>query len=193
MLSGVRRGILGGTFDPPHLAHLVAGEVAYRQLALDLVTFLPAGAPWQKSGRPVSAALHRWEMISRAVRDVSYFEADDREVRREGPTFTADTLAEFDEGEELVLIVGADAARGIRSWHRWEYVLGRARLAVAPRPGTERSEVEDVLPLGFDWLDMPLMMLSGTEIRERARAGKAVRFMVPDPVWEYARDHQVYG
>jgi nicotinate-nucleotide adenylyltransferase len=189
----VRRGILGGTFDPPHVAHLIAGEVAFRDLHLDVVTFVPAGAPWQKADRRVSDAEHRWQMTRRAVRGISYFEADEREVRRNGWTYTADTLAEFDPGEELVLILGADAARGLRTWQRWEYVVSRAHLAVAPRPGIERDEVDEAIPVSFTWLDMPLLLLSGTTIRQRANAGKTIRFMVAAPVWDYIEDHNVYG
>lgn len=188
----MRRGILGGTFDPPHVAHLIAGEVAYRDLDLDVVSFVPAGAPWQKADRVVSDAEHRWQMTCRAVRDVPYFEADEREVRRDGWTYTADTLAEYDPDEELVLILGADAARGIRTWQRWEYVLERAHVAVAPRPGVEPDEVEEAIPVPFTWLDMPLLLLSGTKIRTRALAGKTIRFMVPEPVWQYVQDRGVY-
>ena len=175
------------------MAHLVAGEVAYRDLNLDVVTFVPAGAPWQKADRRVSDAEHRWQMTCRAVRGVSYFEADEREVRRDGWTFTADTLAEFDPAEELVLILGADAARGLRTWQRWEQVVSRAQLAVAPRPGIDRAEVEAAIPIPFTWLDMPLLLLSGTTIRRRAEAGKTCRFMVAGPVWEYIEDQHVYG
>lgn len=189
----MRRGILGGTFDPPHVAHLIAGEVAYRDLHLDVVTFVPAGAPWQKADRKVSDGEHRWQMTCLAVQGVDYFEADEREVRRDGWTYTADTLAEFDPEDELVLILGADAARGIQTWQRWEYVLSRAHVAVAPRPGVDRAEVESAIPVSFTWLDMPLLLLSGTTIRGRVEANKTVRFMVADPVWGYLEDHDVYG
>jgi nicotinate-nucleotide adenylyltransferase len=175
------------------VAHLIAGEVAYRDLNLDVVTFVPAGAPWQKADRRVSDPEHRWQMTCRAVRDVPYFEADEREVRRDGWTYTADTLAEFDQREELVLILGADAARGIQSWQRWEYIVERARLAVAPRPGVDTGEVEEAIPVPFLWLDMPLLLLSGTTIRLRAVAGKTCRFMVAEPVWKYIEDYQIYG
>ncbi len=189
----MRRGILGGTFDPPHVAHLIAGEVAYRDLRLDVVTFVPAGAPWQKADRRVSDAEHRWQMTRCAVEGISYFEADEREVRRDGWTYTADTLAEFNREDELVLILGADAAEDIRTWQRWEYVLSRAHLAVAPRPGVDRERVEAAVADPFTWLDMPLLLLSGTTIRERAIAGKTVRFMVAETVWQYIEDHNVYG
>ena len=175
------------------MAHLIAGEVAYRDLHLDVVTFVPAGAPWQKADRKVSDAEHRWQMTCLAVQAVDYFDADEREVRRDGWTYTADTLADFDPDEELVLILGADAARGIQTWQRWEYVLSRAHVAVAPRPGVDRAEVESAIPVSFTWLDMPLLLLSGTTIRRRVEANKTFRFMVADPVWRYLEDHNVYG
>jgi len=188
----VRRGILGGTFDPPHLAHLVAGEAAYRELGLDVVSFLPAGRPWQKAGLGVSAAAHRWEMTRRAVAGVSYFVADDREVARDGWTYTADTLATFPRDEELVLILGADAAAGFPTWHRPEAVLARARLAVMGRPGVEAAVVEAAVG-GVHWLDAPLLAVSGTLLRARRRAGKSLRFLVPDPVLDYIESAGLYA
>ncbi len=192
ILPAVRRGILGGTFDPPHLAHLLAGEAAYRDLALDVVTFVPAGAPWQKAGDEVSEPEHRWQMTVRAVHGVDYFEADDREVRRPGWTYTIDTIDEFGADSDLVLVLGGDAARGLRSWHRWEELLERVTLAVAPRPGTTRIEVEQGVGAPLVWLDMPLVNVSGAAIRARARQGKSIRFMVPEAVWEYVAEHRLY-
>ena len=170
MLAKVRSGLLGGTFDPPHIAHLLAGEVAYRQLGLDRVVFIPAGSPWQKAGRKVSSAHHRSVMSRLAVEGVDYFEADEREVHRDGWTYTADTLDGFDPTEELVLILGADAARGLPTWERSADVLARAQVAVVPRPGVGRSEVDSLVKVER-WLDMPALPLSGTLIRQRAAAG----------------------
>ncbi|HZJ48978.1 MAG TPA: nicotinate-nucleotide adenylyltransferase [Acidimicrobiia bacterium] len=189
----MRRGLLGGTFDPPHLAHLVAGEVAYRDLALDVVTFIPAGYPWQKADGRVTSPEDRWQMTSLAVEGVSYFEADDREVRRGGWTFTFDTLAEYPEEEELILILGSDAAKGITTWHRWEEVLDRADLAVAPRPGSSREDVEQAVPRPFTWLDMPTLDVSGTMLRDRAGSGLSIRFMVRENVWQYIGRQGLYG
>jgi len=189
----VRRGLLGGTFDPPHLAHLVAGEVAYRDLALDVVTFLPAGYPWQKADEFVTSLEDRWEMTRLAVDGVPYFEADDREVRRSGWTYTIDTLAEFPADEDIFLILGSDAAKGITTWHRWEDVLDRATLAVAPRPGTPRDEVASGIPRPFVWLDMPTLDVSGTMLRSRAQEGRSIRFMVRGNVWQYIVDRGLYG
>lgn len=175
------------------MAHLVAGEVAYRDLDLDVVTFLPAGCPWQKADAPVTSPEDRWEMTRLAVEGVPYFEADDREVVREGWTYTIDTLLEFPADEEIHLILGSDAARGITTWHRWEDVLDRARLAVAPRPGVSREEVEEKIPRPFVWLDMPTLDVSGTMLRERASAGLSIRFMVRETVWRYIGDRELYG
>jgi nicotinate-nucleotide adenylyltransferase len=192
MLRPVRRGILGGTFDPPHLAHLVAGEAAWRELGLDVVTFLPAGRPWQKEGRGVSPAEHRWEMTRLAVAPVEHFAADDREVGRDGWTYTVDTLATFPEDEELVLILGADAAAGLLSWQSPQAVLDRAALAVMDRPGVERAAVEAAVG-AVHWLDTPLLGLSGTLLRARLRAGGSLRFLVPDAVLAYIEAHGLYA
>ncbi|OFW66144.1 MAG: nicotinate (nicotinamide) nucleotide adenylyltransferase [Actinobacteria bacterium RBG_16_68_21] len=187
----MRRGLLGGTFDPPHLAHLIAGEAAYRALALDEVTFIPAGAPWQKADREVSDAEDRWEMARRAVAGVEYFRADDREVRRDGWSYTIDTIAEFAQ-DEIVLIMGADAAAGLPAWHRAEEVMTRASVAVMPRPGVDRGAVE-ATGASVHWLDVVPLAVSGTLLRARCRAGLSIRFYVPEPVHRYVIDRGLYG
>ncbi len=192
MLPLVRRGILGGTFDPPHLAHLFAGEAAYRDLNLDVVTFLPAGAPWQKAGRHVTDAKHRWEMTVLAVDGIPYFEADDREVVRDGWTYTVDTLRSFPAEDELFLIVGADTARGIPTWQEAEDVVHRATVVVIPRPGVDRTEVEDAIGADHVWLDTPDVRLSGTMLRRQAGSGRSVRFLVPEAVWRYVEENRIY-
>lgn len=189
----MRRGILGGTFDPPHLAHLFAGEAAYRDLGLDIVTFIPAGAPWQKAGRHMTSVEHRWQMTTLAVADIPYFEADDREVRREGWTYTIDTLHSFPDDEQLFLILGADAARGIPTWQASDDVLQRATIAVVPRPGVDRIEVDEALNAGdVIWLETPNVRLSGTMLRRQAAAGRSIRFLVRDNVWRYVTEKCVY-
>jgi nicotinate-nucleotide adenylyltransferase len=193
MLRAVRRGILGGTFDPPHLAHLFAGEAAYRDLGLDVVTFVPAGAPWQKAERRVTDANHRWEMTVLAVDGIPYFEADDREVRRDGWTYTIDTLRSFPGDEELHLIVGADTARGIPTWQEAEAILQRATIVVVPRPEIDKEDVEKALDGGsYVWLDTPMVRLSGTMLRRQAAAGRSIRFLVREAVWRYVETHRIY-
>ncbi len=188
----MKRGIFGGTFDPPHIAHLLAGEAAYRQLSLDVVTFIPAGDPWQKADESVSGAEHRLRMTRLAVRDVPYFEVDDIEIRREGATYTIDTVESFD-ADDLVLILGADAALGLRTWHRWRELVGLVEMAVAPRPGIGRHEVERAVPKPVTWLDMSLLDVSSTELRRRAESGSSIRFYVSEGTWGYVEETSLYG
>ncbi|NND13620.1 MAG: nicotinate (nicotinamide) nucleotide adenylyltransferase [Acidimicrobiia bacterium] len=188
----VKRALLGGTFDPPHLAHLVAGEAAYHALDVDVVTFVPAGAPWQKAGDGVTSASHRWHMTERAVKGVEYFEADEREVNRDGWTYTIETVRSFPRDDQVTLILGSDAAAGIPTWHEADALLDRVSVAVAERPGTDRRSVERAIG-GVEWLDMPLLPVSGTQLRARAAAGGSIRFMVRESVWDYIVTNALYG
>lgn len=188
----MRRGILGGTFDPLHLGHLVAGEIAYRQLGLDEVRYIPAGAPWQKTDRAVSEPHHRWAMTQRSVAGVDYFVADEREIERNGWTYTADTLAEFPSNDDLVLILGADAAARLDTWERADEVIERTTVVVAPRDGIAEGVVEAAAGR-VTWLDMPRIDISGTEIRRRMGDGRPIRFMVRESVWTYLVEHGLYG
>lgn len=188
----MRRGILGGTFDPPHLVHLFAGEAAYRDLDLDIITYLPAGAPWQKADRRVTSAEQRWQMTRLAVDGIPYFEADDREVRRDGWTYTVDTLRSFPDDDRF-LIVGADTARGLPTWQEPDAVLALATIVVVPRPGVRQAEVDEALAGGqVVWLDTPDVRLSGTMLRRQAAAGRSIRFLVREAVWRYVEDEGIY-
>jgi nicotinate-nucleotide adenylyltransferase len=187
----VRTGILGGTFDPIHIAHLHAGECALHQAGLDRVLFVPAGNPWQKEGVSISPGLHRLAMTELATEGVEGFAADPRELDRVGTTYTIDTLAGFPPDEELVLILGADAALGIPTWHRSEEVLERAQVLVAPRPGTDSTAVAAMIP-DASFLDMAVLEVSGTEIRAMAAAGDPYRFLVTERVYHYIEEHRLY-
>lgn len=194
MLPLVRRGILGGTFDPPHLAHLVAAETSYRQLGLDIVTLIPAGSPWQKAGRAVSDPRHRIAMTERSIQGIDYLEVDDREVRRPGATYTIDTIESFGSTDEIVLIVGADAAAGVDTWHRPDDVQARAIFAVMPRAGIAVAEVAAAVdPASVTWLRTPELAISSTELRDRVARGDSIRFLVADAVWRYIADQRLYA
>ncbi len=185
-------GILGGTFDPIHIAHLHAGETALYQARLDRVLFMPAGEPWQKSDRQISGAEHRVAMTRLAIEGVDGFELDDREVSRDGPSYTIDTLLSFPGHEDLSLILGADAALGIETWHRWEEIVERAALLVVPRPGTDPRDVQAALPDAI-FLDMAVLEVSGTEIREMVELGEPYRFLVVPSVYRYIEEHDLYA
>ena len=187
----MRRALLGGTFDPPHLAHLVVGEAALTQLGVEVVTFIPAGRPWQKADRSVSDAGHRWAMTQLAVRGRDGFGADDREVDRDGWTYTIDTVESFPADDDLVLVLGADAARNLPSWHRAAEVLDRVEVAVAPRGGVSPEEIADAIG-EHAWLDIPEIELSGTMLRDRVRRGRSIRYLVPEPVRLHVIENSLY-
>jgi nicotinate-nucleotide adenylyltransferase len=197
----VRVGILGGTFNPPHLGHLVCAQEAYLRLELDRVMFIPAGIPPHKANEEEPGVAHRTAMCRLAVRgDESRFEVSDIEIRRDGPSYTVDTLEELRTAQsdsELFLILGGDIAAGLPQWHRVERVLELATAVVAERRGTERSSIEDALESvrageRAQFFPMPPIGLSSTMIRQRARAGESIKYLVPDSVDTYIQQHSLY-
>ena len=191
MLANVRTGILGGTFDPIHIAHLHAGETALHAADLDRVLLMPAGEPWQKSEREKTPAAQRLEMARLAIDGTERFEVDDREVDRDGPTYTIDTLLTFPVDEELFLILGADAALGLPTWHRWEAVVARAGILVVPRPGTDLATVVATVPEA-SILDMSALDISSTSIRDLAASGRPYRYLVPSKVHRFIQSIGLY-
>lgn len=130
-------------------------------------------------------------MTRLGVEGVDGFDVDERELARQGPTFTADTLATFPVDEELFLVLGADSASGIRTWNRWEEVMARATVIVAPRPGIDMDTVGAVLPDAMV-LDCPALDISSTTIRSLSSRRGAYRFLVPEPVYRYIEEHRLY-
>jgi nicotinate-nucleotide adenylyltransferase len=187
----VRTGILGGTFDPIHIAHLHAGETALYAADLDRVLFMPAGDPWQKGTRELTPAVQRLEMTRLATAGMDRFETDDREIHRGGPTYTIDSLLSFPLEEELFLILGADAALGLPTWHRWEAIIERVGVLVVPRPGTDLAAVVDMVPTA-SILDMAALDISSTSIRNLAASGRPYRFLVPPEVHRFIEGNGLY-
>jgi nicotinate-nucleotide adenylyltransferase len=180
---GRRVGILGGTFDPPHIGHLGMAVEVRDALALDVVLLVVAHQPWQKVGaRRVSPSADRLALVQAAVTDLEGIEASDLEIRHGGPSYTADTLATLAADrpdDELFVILGADAAAGLPTWERGDEVAERARLVVAARKGESGSP-----PPGWSWRTVPITRLdvSSTDLRERVAAGRTIDVLVPAAV-----------
>ena len=189
-------GIFGGTFDPIHIAHLLLAEQAAEQLVLDKVLLVPAGDPWRKAGREVTPAVLRLEMVRRAVADNPLFEVDDREIRREGATYTIDTLqemrAEVDPDDDLFLLLGEDALADLPLWREPEAFPDYATVVVAPREGAELPETLPFDPVAIERIDMPYMNVSATDLRHRARLGRSLRYLVPEPVRLFIEERGLY-
>ncbi len=199
-----RIGILGGTFDPPHLGHLLIAETARVALGLETVMFLPAGEPWLKSGQRITPAQHRLKMVQLAVADNPGFCVSDCEVRRTGATYTVDTLRQLRCGyppdTELYFIVGSDVLDQFHRWKEPEAILELCRLAVIERPG---GPVEGITALRDNFSDAlnagavvsvagPRVDFSASELRRVLAAGQSTRYQIPDAVAQYIAEHGLY-
>ncbi|MDX6683381.1 MAG: nicotinate-nucleotide adenylyltransferase [Solirubrobacteraceae bacterium] len=186
-----RVGILGGTFNPPHVAHLVCASEAASQLRLDRVLLTPVAVPPHKRPRNDPGASERLELCRLAAAGDERLEVCDLEVARGGPSYTVQTLRELrarTPGDELTFILGADVALGLPSWREPEVVIELATLAVAERAGAARAEIEACLEQAFggraayELFDMPRIDVSSSEIRRRVAEGRPIRYLVPDAV-----------
>lgn len=194
-------GVLGGAFNPPHLAHLLLAQEAVAALELDELILMPTGEAPHKRIDPEPGPRVRLEMARRAVAGCERMSASDLEVGREGPSFayrTLELLADELPGSELTFVMGADVAAGLEGWRHPERVLELARIAIAERPGVDRAEIDEVLSrLGatgrIDAIEMPPVGISSSMIRARVAAGRPIRWLVPDPVVELIDELDLYG
>lgn len=197
----MRVGVLGGTFNPPHLGHLVCAQEAYLQLQLDEVLLIPTHTPPHKVLRDDPGPGHRLELCRLAVGGDERLAVSDVEVRRDGPSYTVDTLDELHaiaQDSDLYLILGGDIATGLPQWRQPERVLSLSTLAVVDREGTPRAAIEaalDRLSGGehVQFFTMPQIAISSTLVRRRLQARQPVRYLVQDPVIEYIERNRLYA
>jgi nicotinate-nucleotide adenylyltransferase len=194
-------GVLGSAFNPPHLGHLALAQEALWQLGLDEVILVPTGqAPHKRISDDPGREL-RLAMTRLAAADDSRFSVSTLEVEREGPSYTYETLELLarDRGDrELVFVMGADAAVGLESWREPQRVTELARLAVARRAGISEADVAAVLRSlgaegGATMLEMPQFGVSSSAVRERAAAGRPLRYLVPEPVARFIEEKGIYA
>jgi nicotinate-nucleotide adenylyltransferase len=189
----VKIGILGGTFDPPHVGHLIAAQDTFGALSLDKLLFIPAHQPPHKQNEAVTPADVRVRMVAAAIAGDERFEVSDVEVRRSGPSYTIDTLRELKqryEQDELFLLVGVDQVREFATWRDPEQVLRCAKLVMLARSG-----IEEAPPGGIVHQTVPVTRIdvSSTLVRQRARAGQPIRYLVPDAVEKIIVAERLYS
>ena len=192
-----RVGVMGGTFDPIHHGHLVAASEVQSRFDLDLVVFVPAGEPWQKSERHVSAAEHRYLMTVVATASNPHFEVSRVDIDRDGPTYTIDTLRELSVAmpdADLYFITGADAMAAILTWRDPEELFALAHFVGCSRPGHELNPktLEGLPGDRITLVEIPALAISSTECRNRVEKDEPVWYLVPDGVVQYITKHDLY-
>ena len=189
--AGAATGILGGSFDPVHNAHLAVARAALAGLGLAKILWIPGGTPPHREA-PRAAAEHRAAMVALAIRGEPRFELDLREIRKATPGYTVETLedlrAELGAEAELVLLIGADQYARLETWHRWQDLFRLCRIAVFARPGESLAAAERVEVVPMAPLD-----ISSTAIRERIAAGDPPRGLLPDAVLDYIQSNRLYS
>jgi nicotinate-nucleotide adenylyltransferase len=190
---GTRLGVMGGTFDPIHVGHLVTAEEALHQFALDEVVFVPTGRPWMKEHDVVASAEHRYAMTAIGIEPEPRFHVSRLEVDRGGATYTVDTLRALrDEvpGAELFFITGADAMLEIMRWKEPQIIFDLAHFIAATRPGYDVAAL-DAMP-DVTVMRIPALAISSTDIRARVHEGRPIRFLVPEGVEAHIRAAGLY-
>lgn len=193
-----RIGLLGGTFDPPHRAHLALARLAVQVLQLDELRWVPAGQPWQKAGRPLADATHRLAMVRALVAGENRQTVDERELHRAGPSYTVDTVrdvAREQPGAALFLVIGQDQYGRLDTWHAWRELLELVTLAVAAREGQAVAPPAALasVPHRLQTLPLPAMRISSTAVRKAAAQGEDVQGLAGAEVARYIDRHHLYA
>ena len=189
----MRIGVFGGTFDPPHVGHLIVAQDAHTALRLDRVLFVPARVPPHKRHRELSPPDTRLALVLAAIGDDARFDASDLELRRDGPSYSVDTLRELREQmprAELFFLMGVDQFREFESWRQPERIAELARVVVLSRGGVETPAPP--LPVEYETLAVTRVDVSATAVRERVAAGRPVRYLVADAVLEIIEREGLY-
>jgi nicotinate-nucleotide adenylyltransferase len=196
-----RVGLFGGTFDPPHMGHLILASEAKSQLELSRVLWTVTPDPPHKQDQSITSLEHRLAMVKLAIQDEPSFELSDVELSRPGPHYTADTiklLAQENPHSEIVPIIGADSLNDLPTWHQPKEILYAAHwVGVMRRPGEETNleALEHKLPgisSKIHYVEAPLLEIASREIRDRVATGKPFRYYLPESVYEYIERHHLY-
>jgi nicotinate-nucleotide adenylyltransferase len=188
-------GLFGGSFNPPHVAHLIVAEVARDQFGLDEVWWIPNATPPHKSSDELADVEHRLEMTKRAVSDNLAFQLCDIEIERAGVSYTVETVRALQEqypDTDFGLIIGSDSLDHFAEWHRPDEIAERVPLVVYKRPGVIDTVPEPRFARHVRFVAAPVMEVSGTEIRSRCRSGRSIRYLVPEGVRSYIEENGLY-
>jgi nicotinate-nucleotide adenylyltransferase len=190
-----RLGILGGTFDPIHSGHLILAEQLKEELKLQKVIFIPSANPPHKVNHPISPAKDRMKMVKLAIRDNPDFLISDLELKRKGKSYTIDTLTRFAklyQDSELFFLLGSDAIDELPTWKEPYKIFQKVKVVVALRPGFDRIDPENRFVRRSLVVPINGLNISSTQIREKVRIGKSIRYLVPPGVEKFIRSKRLY-
>lgn len=190
-----RIGIMGGTFDPIHIGHLIIAEKAREEFSLKKVFFIPAGIPPHKK-ETFASPFHRLEMVRTAIKGNRYFQIDDVEIKKQTPAYTYETVMYFKSlspGTEIFFITGTDIFSELKTWYRYQDLVKEVTFLVAPRQMDEKKQLPEISFLKYRFIHSPVVDISSSYIRLCLSEGKSIKYLVPDGVVEYIRRHKLYG
>jgi len=195
-------GVLGGTFDPIHSGHLVIAEEARLRFGLNKVLFVPAGKPWLKTNREITPAVHRLEMVKRAIAGDASFELSTMEIDRPGPSYSVDTVAALQQkispGARIFFLIGWDSLAELPQWQEPARLIGLCKLIAVTRSGLSRPDLKSLEPTipgiiqSVVWLDIQPINISSSDIRDRVARGQSIHGLVPDKVESYIAENKLY-
>lgn len=195
-------GIIGGTFNPIHVGHLVLSEYIRDELNLDKIIFIPTGRPPHKSDKNIAKSIHRWNMLELSIKDNPYFELCDIELNSVGISYTIDTVGELKKlhiSDDLTMIIGADSLLSLENWKRGPDLIQKINFVVADRLiGKKQNVINEVKALNHKygvnirWVDSPIIEISSTDIRDRIKNNKSIKYLVKEDVNKYINDNNLY-
>ena len=189
--------IFGGSFDPPHIGHLLVAQTVFESEHFERLIFVPANISPTKKNGDSSSPKTRLKMLEMSLINNTNFEISDIEIKREGVSYTVDTLEEFVNSlnldkKDLFFLMGSDTLRSFHTWKDPEKIMELCNIIVAIRPGFTPSDIPQWILDNVRFANIPRFEVSSTNIRARWREGKTIRYMVPKEVWEYINENELY-
>tara|TARA_S200000501_G_scaffold68598_1_gene60399 strand:- start:2468 stop:3052 length:585 start_codon:yes stop_codon:yes gene_type:complete len=189
--------LFGGTFDPPHLGHLIVAQTIFEAENFDQIVFVPAYQPPHKNGMKISPVDQRLEMLNIAIKENPNFIISDLEIERKGLSYSIDTIMDYKKqnnlnSNELFYLMGSDSLRQFKKWKDPKMIIDESRVIVAIRPGFRPSDIPNWILAKIQFASIPRIEISSTTIRERWISDKTIRYMVTESVWQYINKNKLY-
>ena len=189
--------LFGGTFDPPHLGHLIVAQTIFEAENFDQIVFVPAYQPPHKNGMKISPVDQRLEMLNIAIKENPNFIMSDLEIERKGLSYSIDTIMDYKKqnnlnSNELFYLMGSDSLRQFKKWKDPKMIIDESRVIVAIRPGFRPSDIPNWILAKIQFASIPRIEISSTTIRERWISDKTIRYMVTESVWQYINKNKLY-